>query len=99
MAVYVDSLEDWGWVLRGRVVRSCHLFCDSVDLSELHDLASRIGMRRSWFQTSRAAPHYDLTAARRAAAVQLGAIEVGRRDAVEIWRARRAAVAAVQDEQ
>jgi hypothetical protein len=50
-------------------------------------------MRREWFQQKRVAPHYDLTASRRAAAVKLGAIEVGRRESVAIWRARREAVA------
>lgn len=93
MSVYVDSLEDRGWVMRGRPIRSSHLFTDSVDLEELHRFAESIGMRRAWFQTARAAPHYDLTPSRRAEAVRLGAIEVGRREAVAIWRARREAAA------
>ncbi|QMI49816.1 DUF4031 domain-containing protein [Burkholderia sp. MBR-1] len=49
-------------------------------------------MKRAWFQESRVAPHYDLRPSMRALAVSLGAIQVGRREAVAIWRARRAAI-------
>lgn len=94
MTVYVDSLEGWGWAMRGRRVSSCHMFTDELDLSELHRMAAAIGMRRAWFQDKRAAPHYDLTASRRAAAIAAGAVAVDRHRAVEIWQARRARVAA-----
>lgn len=93
MTIYVDALESWGWKLRGRTVRSCHMFTDSTDIEELHVFAERIGMRRSWFQPHRVAPHYDLTGTRRALAVRLGAVEVGRREASAIWRQRRESVA------
>jgi hypothetical protein len=89
VTVYVDPLASWGWKLRGRVVQSCHLFTDEVDLVELHRFAAIIGMRRDWFQDARSAPHYDLTPRRREHAVRLGAVEVSRARAVEIWRARR----------
>jgi len=69
------------------------MFTDSLDLAELHEMAARIGMKRDWFQPSKAAPHYDLTASRRVMAVQFGAVEVGRRDASRIWRARRELIA------
>lgn len=93
MAIFVDRLTNWGWVMRGRKVQSCHMFTDSVDLEELHLFALRIGMRRAWFQPHRIAPHYDLTPSRARAAVQLGAIEVDRRQASDIWKARRQACA------
>lgn len=96
MTIYVDSLESWGWILRGRAIRSCHMFTDAVDLEQLHVFAERIGMRRAWFQEHRIAPHYDLTQSRREAAVLLGAVEVGRRDASNIWRARREAISNLQ---
>lgn len=92
--VYVDPLQDFGWVLRGRRVASCHLFTDSIDLAELHRIAASAGMKPVWFQCSgRVAPHYDLTASRRRLAVSAGAVEVTRREAVAIWRARRSLVA------
>lgn len=93
MTVYVDDLAEYGWVLRGRQVPSCHLFTDTADLEELHAIAAKIGMQRRWFQDKRSAPHYDLTPSRRAAAVALGVVAVDRHQAVAIWRARRALVA------
>lgn len=89
MAVYVDQLAEWGWIIRGRKTSSCHMFTDEEDLTSLHDVAQRIGMKRSWFQDKKAAPHYDLTPSRRAEAIKAGAIEVGRAQSVAIWRARR----------
>lgn len=93
MAVYVDKLERWGWKMRGREVASCHMFTDSLDIEELHAFAQQLGMRREWFQPHRVAPHYDLTPRRREVAVALGAHEVGRREASQLWRIRREAVA------
>jgi hypothetical protein len=89
MSCYVDPLVRWGWKLYGRDTPSCHLFTDSVELDELHVLAARIGLKRRWFQAHRIAPHYDLTPTKRAAAIAAGAIEVDRRRASEIWKARR----------
>ncbi len=94
MAIYVDALEEWGWKMRGRAVASCHMFTDSADIEELHAFAAQLGMKRSWFQPHAVAPHYDLVRSRRDHAVSLGAIEVGRRQASSIWRARRELVGA-----
>ncbi|PZR54612.1 MAG: DUF4031 domain-containing protein [Stutzerimonas stutzeri] len=93
MTVYVDPLAHWGWVMRGRVVQSCHLFTDTLELDALHDLAARIGMKRGWFQDKASAPHYDLTPSRCAAAIAAGAVQVDRHAAVAIWRQRRVLVA------
>ncbi len=43
MAVYVDSLRDWGW----RLGPSCHMIADTNE--ELHAMAERIGLLRRWF--------------------------------------------------
>jgi hypothetical protein len=94
MTVYVDDLTNWGWKMRGRIVASCHMFTDAVELDELHAMAERIGMKRAWFQEHRLAPHYDLTPSRRADAVAFGAVELDRQQSVEVWRARRAKAAA-----
>lgn len=97
MSVYVDPLMDHGWILRGNQVMSCHLFSDQVlDLAELHQLASMIGCKRVWFQDEKGIPHYDLTAVRRQEAIGCGAIAVTRREAVEIWKARRATIDAMR---
>ena len=89
MTVYVDPLQDYGWIVLGQRTRSCHMFSDAVDLTELHDLAGKIGMRLAWFQDKVTAPHYDLRRDHRDAAVRVGAVTVDRRTAARIWRARR----------
>lgn len=72
MACYVDRCQNHGWHLGP----SCHLIADTE--AELHELASAVGMKRSWFQGEASSPHYDLTERRRAAAVLLGAVELDR---------------------
>ena len=84
--VYVDPLRDNGWRLRGNRTPNCHLFADTSE--ELHAFAERLGMRRSWFQDDPRLPHYDLTPARRAEAVRLGAREMTRRETGEHMRRR-----------
>lgn len=59
----------------------CHMLADTVD--ELHAMADRIGVERRWFQ-GRKTPHYDVCLSKRAQAVRLGAVEVGRREVVEL---------------
>lgn len=78
--VYVDALIDWGWKLGP----SCHLVADTIE--ELDIFAVSIGMKKSWFQLGGRGnlPHYDLTVARRKAAVSKGAIEINRKQLCEI---------------
>ncbi len=75
MAVYVDSLRDYGW----RHGRSCHLIADSVE--ELIEFAVAMGLRPEWYQP-KSSPHFDLTEGGRATAVEHGAIELGFREFV-----------------
>ena len=97
--IYVDPLMHNGWVLRGHSIANCHLFSDQLDLTELHSFATSIGLKRDWFQWKEAfgLPHYDLTPRRRAAAIAGGAVEVDRKEAVRLWRARREAIAAAME--
>ena len=71
MSVYVDSLVNHGWKLGP----NCHLIADTED--ELHAFAASVGLKRTWFQP-KSFPHYDLTAARRHAALERGAIALDR---------------------
>ncbi len=80
MSVYVDDgfVEgDWGpWTGGG------HLQADTP--AELHAMAQRLGLKRSWFQSKPGKPwhdHYDLTRSKRDRAVDLGAIPVTWREA------------------
>ena len=72
MSVYVDSVRiKW----KGKIW--CHLVAAS--LSELHNFASMIGLKRSWFQNKRSCPHYDICLSKKHKAVELGAIEIDKR--------------------
>lgn len=90
--IMVDELirwpNAWGQFRSG----SCHLTTDGP-LEDLHAFAARIGMKRSWSQDHKLMPHYDLTPARRAAAVALGAAEVSGMDQARQRRAARRAAA------
>ncbi len=71
MAILVDELREYPG--SGLPFRSwCHMATDGT-WEELHAFAARLGLRRAWFQGD----HYDLPAHGRAAAVALGAEEVG----------------------
>jgi hypothetical protein len=72
VSVYVDR-ERNGF---GRMVM-CHMWADT--LAELHAMADAIGMKREWFQPL-SFPHYDVSLSRRAVAVELGAVQVDRRE-------------------
>jgi hypothetical protein len=100
MAVYVDQLLDWGFVIRGVKHKSCHMIADTNE--ELHAMAEAIGMKRQWFQQVVSGPHYDLIKSRRDAAVALGAIEVNIRVVaakMKAWRlAAVARIGAARDE-
>lgn len=93
MSVYVDGAMIPADVPhRGRTVRGpwCHLTADTRE--ELDTMADRIGLRWEWIQHPGTwKEHYDLTPPRRAAAVRAGAIELTRREAVELLQRRRAA--------
>lgn len=66
MAVYVDNSR-----LAWRGKSWCHLVADSV--TELHDFASQLGLKREWFQDKTMYPHYDVTVGLQQRALALGA--------------------------
>lgn len=73
MAVYVDSMKDYG--ASGRLSGEwCHMWADTTE--ELHEMAGLIGMKRQWFQNRPRFPHYDLRKSKRDATVMLGAEEI-----------------------
>jgi hypothetical protein len=42
---------------------------------ELHAFARRLGLQKSWFQSSSVYPHYDITVSVRNRALELGALD------------------------
>lgn len=84
MGVYVDDMKA-GY---GRMVM-CHMVADTE--AELHTMANRIGVARRWHQKSGTPhSHYDICKSKRALAIEFGAIEIGRRELVEIIQRKRA---------
>ncbi len=85
MAVYVDelfstrSLKNAKWQYN----QSCHMKADTEE--ELHALAAKIGLRRAWCQhpDNPVKRHYDLTASKRALAIQHGAVSLTWREMVQ----------------
>jgi hypothetical protein len=92
MTVYVDNARIPARV--GRInARWSHLFADTQD--ELHAFAASIGLKRTWFQPGTPIDgkpsrhwHYDVTDAKRAAAINAGAQPVSIRDYRVIINAR-----------
>lgn len=92
MSVYVDHLVVWGGDDAPSCFRnkpSCHMYADSLE--ELHAMATKIGLRLSWFQNHRTLQHYDLVTSKRVLAVRYGAIEHDRYQAVTKWKELRQA--------
>ena len=80
MTVYVDNMR----AAYGRMVM-CHMIADTE--AELHAMADRIGVARRWYQGD----HYDICLAKRALAVQAGAVELSQMDLGRIVISRRRA--------
>lgn len=76
MNIYVDPPAKYP----GRPGLWCHMWTDTGDEEELHTFATRIGLKREWFQNREKFPHYDLTGAMPTRAVAAGAIEITVRD-------------------
>ena len=95
--IYVDPLFDWAAAAvndpqAARLTRKygkwCHMTADNEQ--ELRAFARRIGLRVEWIQHPGTPDvHFDLVPPRRARAVQLGAKEITRVEAVEMRRRRR----------
>lgn len=83
MTVYVDEVRVWPTTIPCFKKGSCHMTADTLE--ELHAFARRLGLQRGWFQ-ARSSPHYDLTPARRARALEAGAVFKPAREAAEELR-------------
>ena len=88
MSVHVEPLRNYGWIMRGHNVHSCHMTADTLE--ELHQMADKIGMKRSWFQSKKGSlPHYDLVRSRRILAIEHVAIEITLKQFAEMIRTQR----------
>ncbi len=85
MAVYVDNMK----AKFGRMVM-CHMIADTSE--ELVAMAVAIGVRVKWIQHQGSPDeHFDICMAKRAKAVEAGALEITWRELAEKVMARRKA--------
>lgn len=69
MTVYIDDMYRYR-MGQFRRMKMSHMIADTED--ELHQMASKIGMHRRWYQGD----HYDVSLGNRRKAIELGAVEV-----------------------
>jgi hypothetical protein len=81
VTILVDGITEHTTPLRHK--RWSHMVSD-VGEDELHAMAAKLSLQRSWFQCrpNASAAHYDITPPKRALAIKLGAIEVSSRELV-----------------
>ena len=79
--VYVDELRTYPVTHRWRYGQACHMIADTLE--ELHEFATKLQLRRAWFQPHDRWPHYDLTAKRRIVAIEKGAVEITAREFIK----------------
>jgi hypothetical protein len=92
MTIFVDHLVAYPHAPYGHRLW-CHMMTDDLSdhgLEELHTMARKIGLSRSFFQNKRYLPHYDLTAQRRLLALRYGAQEVTSKELVRRCKRHRA---------
>jgi len=79
MSVYVDKAN-----IPYRRMIMCHMLVDTIN--ELHEMASKIGIQKRWFQHHGSTPHYDISLSKKKIALENGAIETDRRQLVKLIR-------------
>jgi hypothetical protein len=82
MTVYIDDMYLYGLGKLHRMKMS-HMIADKE--SELHAMAIRIGLVRKWYQED----HYDVSKAKRALAIQHGAVPIRLRTLAKMCFVRR----------
>lgn len=81
MTVYVDDMYRYP-LGQFRRMKMSHMVADTEE--ELHKMARKIGLSRSWYQGD----HYDVSMSTRAKAVAHGAIEVTMRELVKLRKSK-----------
>ena len=84
--VYVGISFQCGFSKTWPYNEACHMFADTEN--ELHVMADKLWLKRSWFQRG-TVDHYDLTPSKRRRAVQLGALSLTRKAEAKFIRKHR----------
>jgi hypothetical protein len=85
MTIFVDILRNYpknnfNTSIKRYGTNWCHMWCDG-DEEELHLMASKIGLKKRYFQINKLINHYDLVPSVRKKAIGLGAVEMS----MKIW--------------
>lgn len=96
MTVFVDSITEYPVRMIKKEARRfgkkwCHMVTDG-DMEELHRMAEKIGLKRSFFQNPKhnsSLPHYDLVPSKRSLALRYGAKEISIRDLAKLIKKNR----------
>ena len=87
--IYIDPPLDY----HGKFKGCSHMVSDlhgEAGTQELLEFAKRVGMKAEWIQYAGTwKEHFDVFGGRRSKAVKAGAKEIGRREMVNILRAKR----------
>ena len=67
----------------GRMIMS-HMIADSLE--ELHEMADKLKLKRSWFQDKPNRPHYDICKSYKQKALNLGAIEISDKEIIKLLK-------------
>lgn len=90
MPVYVDDMYLSAIGRFGRMKMS-HLVADTE--AELHAMADKLGLKRSWYQYPKTPwPHYDVSMSVREKALKLGAVSITMKEAVAVCKRCRKAI-------
>jgi len=93
MTIYVDAVKEYPIAAIQKSARRwghswSHMWTDA-DPQELHLMANRLGLKRSYYQEHSILKHYDVTPNKRTLALQHGAIEMTAKSAIkELLRER-----------
>ncbi len=82
MSIYVDEPQTYDTKLKYKTWS--HMTTDG-SIEELHVIALKIGLKRTWFQ-DKSIPHYDIVPSKRKLAIELGAIPVTTIELIRIHR-------------
>ena len=79
MTIYVDAIKEYPTEAIQKPARRwgkswSHMWTDA-DPQELHLMANRLGLKRSYYQEHGLLKHYDVIPTKRALAIQHGAVE------------------------
>ncbi|OGU55472.1 MAG: hypothetical protein A2V66_11895 [Ignavibacteria bacterium RBG_13_36_8] len=81
--LYIDNLKNYGFIYRGKLIYSCHLFSDNFQ--ELTIIAEVLKLKQNWIHKSRLSiPHFDLIESKQKLALKLGAVKLTKENYLKV---------------